>query len=94
MFTSYFNWSEKSPYGLLALVLLVQGNIVIPAVTLLILYSGLDTLLISGTVLISMTMLVMILSLQPPRIIAKIFLFNLFYHVLLGVGLGIGLLMG
>jgi|GEM_PF-4195079 len=83
----YFNWSEKNPYGILVASLMIQGNIVIPGSILLILYTGASEFLIGPTVIISFCLLVMNISLQPPRLVAKIFAANIGYHLVLVLGL-------
>lgn len=84
MIKSFYNWSERTPYGLAAMILLVQGNVVAPAISLLILYAEANLLLLYLTIILSMGLVVVNLSLQPPRFIAKCFLINLVYHLGLG----------
>ena len=89
MMKSFYNWSEEAPYGLAAMILLVQGNIVAPVISLLILYTEANLLLLYLTMIVSMGLVVINVSLQPPRFIAKCFLINLVYHIVLG-----GVLLG
>ena len=89
MIDTFFNWAEKRPYGLLALILLVQANVILPAIVLLIMFSQLPTdpgmVLMGISVASSMCLVVVNLSLQPPRLIAKLFLGNLIYHLVLAI---------
>lgn len=80
---SFLDWAQRSTYGLAILILIFQANIIVPGVTLLIIFSEASFLLVSVTFILSMVLLVMNLALQPPRSIAKLFLANIAYHIVL-----------